>query len=48
LRSGEWDISPLNLPAATRWEVRIDMLVTDFDRISLQGELDMAPGKHSH
>ncbi|HEY9397554.1 MAG TPA: CopD family protein [Burkholderiales bacterium] len=48
LRPGEWEVSPLTLPAATRWEVRIDMLVTDFDRISLQGELDMAPGKHSH
>ncbi len=48
LRPGEWQVSPLNLPAATHWDVRIDMLVTDFDRTSLQGEFDMTPGKHSH
>lgn len=45
VRPGLWEISPLSLPMAAHWDVRVDILLTDFDRVRLQGVLDMS---HDH
>ncbi|SHH80484.1 copper resistance CopC/CopD family protein [Pollutimonas bauzanensis] len=41
LGPGQWEIPSLQLPAAARWTLRIDILVSDFDRIRLEGELSL-------
>ncbi|RZN04633.1 copper-binding protein [Bradyrhizobium genosp. SA-3] len=40
---GYWHVRKVELPFAGRWHVRIDALVTDFERITLEDELEVAP-----
>lgn len=40
---GYWHVRKVELPFAGRWHVRIDALVTDFDKITLEDELEVAP-----
>lgn len=40
---GFWHVRKVELPFAGRWHIRIDALVTDFERITLEDELDVAP-----
>jgi copper transport protein len=39
---GFWHVSDVPLPAAGRWHMRIDALVTDFQMITLEDEFDVA------
>lgn len=39
---GYWHARKVELPFAGRWHVRIDALVTDFEQITLEDELDVA------
>lgn len=48
LSPGLWRITPLALPQADRWTVRLDALVTDFDEIVLTGELLMSSPAPDH
>ncbi len=49
---GQWEVSSLLLPRVPRWTVRVDVFVSDFDRVRLEGNLAMfAPttgGSHMH
>ncbi|MCK1720220.1 CopD family protein [Bradyrhizobium sp. 141] len=38
---GYWHVRKVELPFAGRWHVRIDALVTDFEQITLEDELDV-------
>ncbi|MGY4624232.1 copper resistance CopC/CopD family protein [Bradyrhizobium sp. USDA 4486] len=40
---GYWHVRKVDLPFAGRWHVRIDALVTDFEKITLEDDLDVAP-----
>ncbi|MGY0573668.1 copper resistance CopC/CopD family protein [Bradyrhizobium sp. RDM12] len=40
---GYWHVRKVELPFAGRWHVRIDALVTDFEKVTLEDELDVAP-----
>jgi copper transport protein len=40
---GYWHVHKVELPFAGRWHVRIDALVTDFDEITLEDELEVGP-----
>ncbi len=42
---GPWTAEGVTLPLAGRWSVRVDLLVTDFDKLSLEGEIDVAPAR---
>lgn len=39
---GAWEVDDAPLPVAGRWTVRLEALITDFDRVSLQGDVDIA------
>ncbi|KJC37398.1 copper-binding protein [Bradyrhizobium sp. LTSP849] len=39
---GYWHVRKVELPFAGRWHVRIDALVTDFEKITLEDELEIA------
>jgi copper transport protein len=39
---GYWHVRKVELPFAGRWHVRIDALVTDFEKITLEDELELA------
>jgi copper transport protein len=36
-----WQTDSFAIPAAGRWQVKIEVLVTDFDRVTLEGTLDI-------
>jgi copper transport protein len=38
---GYWHVRDVPIPYPGRWHVRIDALVTDFDKITLEDELDV-------
>ncbi|MCS3895738.1 copper transport protein [Bradyrhizobium japonicum USDA 38] len=38
---GYWHVRKVELPFAGRWHVRIDALVTDFEKVTLEDELDL-------
>ena len=38
---GTWSAQDVPLPFAGRWRVRVDALVSDFEEVSLQGEIDV-------
>ena len=38
---GYWSVRDVPLPFAGRWHLRIDALVTDFEKITLEGEFDV-------
>ncbi|WP_027550656.1 CopD family protein [Bradyrhizobium sp. Cp5.3] len=40
---GYWHVRKAELPFAGSWHVRIDALVTDFEKITLEDELEVAP-----
>ncbi|PDT87658.1 copper-binding protein [Bradyrhizobium sp. Y36] len=40
---GYWHVRKVELPFAGRWHVRIDALVSDFEQITLEDELDVTP-----
>ncbi|RXH14413.1 copper resistance CopC/CopD family protein [Bradyrhizobium guangzhouense] len=40
---GYWHVRKVELPFAGRWHVRIDALVTDFEKITLEDDLDVTP-----
>ncbi|WP_375314407.1 CopD family protein [Bradyrhizobium sp. A5] len=40
---GYWHVRKVELPFGGRWHVRIDALVSDFEKITLEDELDVAP-----
>jgi copper transport protein len=40
---GTWTVDKFILPMAGKWHVRIDVLVTDFDKIILEDEIFIAP-----
>jgi copper transport protein len=39
---GFWHVANVPLPAAGRWHMRIDALVTDFQMVTLEDEFDVA------
>jgi len=39
---GYWHVRKVELPFTGRWHVRIDALVTDFEKITLEDELELA------
>jgi copper transport protein len=41
--SGTWQLDELVLPMAGEWQVRIDVLVSDFDKITLEGTVNTRP-----
>jgi copper transport protein len=40
---GYWHVSKAPLPLPGRWHMRIDALVSDFDEISLEDDIDITP-----
>ncbi|MBR0715770.1 copper resistance CopC/CopD family protein [Bradyrhizobium liaoningense] len=40
---GYWYVRKVELPFAGRWHVRIDALVSDFEKVTLEDELEVAP-----
>ncbi|MBR0789105.1 copper resistance protein CopC/CopD [Bradyrhizobium manausense] len=40
---GYWHVRNVELPFAGRWHVRIDALVTDFEKVTLEDDLEVAP-----
>ncbi|MDE5445462.1 copper-binding protein [Bradyrhizobium sp. CSA207] len=40
---GYWHVGKVELPFAGRWHMRIDALVTDFEKITLEDEFEVAP-----
>ncbi|MDA9510799.1 copper-binding protein [Bradyrhizobium sp. CCBAU 11386] len=40
---GNWHVRKVELPVAGRWHVRIDALVTDFEKITLEDEFEVTP-----
>jgi copper transport protein len=38
---GPWQTDSFAIPASGRWQVRIEVLVTDFDKLTLEGTLDI-------
>ena len=40
---GYWHVRNVELPFAGRWHVRIDALVSDFEKVTLEADLEVAP-----
>jgi copper transport protein len=40
---GEWSVENLSIPLPGRWQVRVDALVTDFDKLMLEGSIEVRP-----
>lgn len=40
---GTWRVDALPLPAAGRWKLELDVLVSDFEQITLEQEIDVRP-----
>jgi copper transport protein len=38
---GTWSVRDVPIPVAGRWHLRIDALVTDFERITLEDDFDV-------
>jgi copper transport protein len=38
---GSWQVRAVPLPLAGRWHMRIDALVTDFEKITLEGDFEV-------
>jgi copper transport protein len=43
VRAGEWEVGGLVVPLGGRWDVRVDALVSDFEKIALDGSIDIKP-----
>jgi copper transport protein len=42
-QDGEWRIDDAPFPQAGHWHLRIEALVTDFEKTTLEGDIDIAP-----
>ena len=40
---GMWRVDGLNLPVSGQWTVRVDILITDFERLKIEGHMDISP-----
>jgi copper transport protein len=40
---GEWHVGGLVVPVGGTWRVEIGVLITDFERVILEGGIDVAP-----
>jgi copper transport protein len=40
--AGEWSVD-LSIPVSGRWQVRVDVLVSDFDKLMLEGSIEVRP-----
>ncbi|WP_414471001.1 copper resistance CopC/CopD family protein [Microvirga sp. M2] len=40
---GSWHVDNLIIPQPGRWQIRVDALVTDFDKAALEGEVEIKP-----
>ena len=40
---GYWSVRGVPLPVAGRWHLRIDALMTDFEKVTLEGDFEMPP-----
>jgi copper transport protein len=38
---GAWLVDPFALPASGRWHVRVDVLISDFERVELEKDIDV-------
>jgi len=38
---GTWQVTDIDLPRLPAWHIRIDALVSDFERISLEATVDI-------
>jgi copper transport protein len=38
---GNWTVRDMPIPFAGRWRVRVEALVTDFEKVTLEEELDV-------
>jgi copper transport protein len=43
LREGVWQIDALPLPVSGRWQIRVDVLVSDFEKQVLEDSVDIRP-----
>ena len=41
--AGEWQVDGLVMPLAGPWQVRVEILVNDFEKVSLEGTLTLKP-----
>lgn len=39
----DWRIEHMNIPLAGTWQVRVDILISDFEKVTLRGELNIGP-----
>jgi copper transport protein len=40
---GEWEVRGLIVPVSGRWQVSVDVLVSDFEKMRLDGDVTIAP-----
>jgi copper transport protein len=40
---GTWRVDDLTLPVPGQWQVQIDALVSDFDKVMLEGSIEVRP-----
>ena len=40
---GAWRVDEITIPAAGRWNIRVDILVNDFEQVTLEDSLDVRP-----
>jgi copper transport protein len=43
LEDGRWSVDDLTIPAGGRWKVSTEILIDDFDKVILDGEIDLRP-----
>ena len=43
LADGTWRVDGLNLPLPGRWSVRIDILVSDFELVKIEDNIEIRP-----
>ncbi|WP_345790241.1 hypothetical protein [Sinorhizobium alkalisoli] len=39
----DWRIDRIAIPLPGTWRVRVDILISDFDMVRLEGQLDIQP-----
>ena len=42
-QDGRWEIDRVVLPIAGRWTIRVDLLITDFRKVTLEDAIDIRP-----
>jgi copper transport protein len=40
---GDWQIGDLSVPIGGHWNIRVDVLISDFDKIPLDGTIEIRP-----